>query len=143
MVVIILEKLTYVYMLNTLKPVASIPTLDNEFGVGAISYDKDNFILATLNTRIGTIRVENFYQGEVNEKLMYGSPIGFIMVDFFGNLGACSVANGTIIRVFDCKTLDVIHDFVRGSSPALISSMAFSPNGAYLLAASNKSTIHV
>lgn len=117
--------------------------MNNDFGVGAISYDKDVFVIATLSTRPGVLRLENFYQSQMRENLMHETNIIYVALDFFGNLGACVVADGTIIRVFDSRTLDVMHDFVRGSSAAIISSMAFSPDFSYLIAASNKSTIHL
>ena len=54
-VVIVLEKIviykqTYVYALRTYKPVGSVPTIDNPRGIGAISYDNEKFLLATLDT---------------------------------------------------------------------------------------------
>ena len=67
-IVIVLEKITYVYMLNSLKPVCAIDTVLNERGVAAISYDKDIFVMLTLCSESGRIRMNNFYSGENSER---------------------------------------------------------------------------
>lgn len=147
-VIIVLEKIvsytqTYVYLLNTLKPIASIPTVNNEKGVCAISYDKDRFVLVTLDTEPGHIRIENFYINEVKRGAMHENPISYLTLNYSGEVGASASEQGTIIRVFDTMTLAVLHELRRGTNPATISSLAFSPNMRYLAACSNRPTIHV
>jgi WD40 repeat protein len=142
-IVIVLEKITYVYMLNSLKPVCAIETINNEKGVAAISYDKDIFIMLTLCTVAGNLRMENFYTGEVKTAQMHENPIYMLAVDFSGHYGASASAQGTIIRVFECSRLEALYELRRGTSPAQISSISFSPQLNYLIVTSNKSTIHL
>lgn len=125
-----------------MKPVASIATIDNPYGVGAISYDKDRFIMATLETKPGYVRVENFNGGAVKTASLHENPIAILSIDYSGTYGASASEQGTIIRVFDCITLDILHELRRGSSPAKISSIVFSPDHNYLISASNRATIH-
>ncbi|OMJ89011.1 hypothetical protein SteCoe_8928 [Stentor coeruleus] len=141
-IVIILEKITYVYVLNNLQALASIETISNEKGVGAISYDKDIFVLVSLSKEPGHLRMENFYTNEVKSGQVHENPITYVAIDFIGSIGASASAQGTIIRVFDCAKLEVLYELRRGSRPAEISSIAFSPNQNYLVVTSNKSTVH-
>ena len=142
-IVIVLEKITYVYMLNSLKPVCAIDTVLNERGVAAISYDKDIFVMLTLCSESGSIRMTNFYSGETKTAQMHENPIYITAMDFGGHYGASASAQGTIVRVFECARLEPLYELRRGTSPALISSIAFSPQQTYLLVTSNKSTIHI
>lgn len=92
-VVIVLDKIvpftqTYVYLLTTLKPIASIPTVNNEKGVCAISYDKDRFVLVTLDTEPGNIRIENFHINEVKRGAMHENPISHLSLNYAGTHGA-------------------------------------------------------
>ncbi|CAG9310410.1 unnamed protein product [Blepharisma stoltei] len=141
--VIVLEKITYVYDLLILKATDSIPTIENENGVAAVSYDRDQFILASLQTTHGHVKITNYYDGEVKSGLIHENPITLLALNFPGTIGASASEQGTIIRVFDTKTLQLLHELRRGTSPAQVSSIAFSPNCHHLLASSNRSTIHV
>ncbi|CAG9318497.1 unnamed protein product [Blepharisma stoltei] len=141
-VVIILQNMTYVYELNNLKPVASISTIDNTNGVGSISYDKDRFVLGTLDTKPGWIRIENFSGGGFKTASIHENPIAILSIDFSGTYGATASEQGTIIRVFDCITLDILHELRRGSSAAKISALVFSPDHSFLISSSNRATIH-
>ena len=142
-IVIVLEKITYVYMLNSLKPVDIVETVNNEKGVAAISYDKDIFIMLTLSDESGYVRMKNFNTEEAKNAQMHENPIYILAIDFSGHYGASASAQGTIIRVFECARLEPLYELRRGTSPALISSIAFSPEQNYLLVTSNKSTVHV
>ena len=130
-------------MLNSLKPVGAIDTVINERGIAAISYDKDIFVMLTLCNTFGSVRMENFYSGEVKTASIHENPIYILAVDINGHYGASASAQGTIIRVFECSRLEPLYELRRGTSPAQISSIAFSPLQNYLLVTSNKSTIHV
>ena len=74
---------------------------------------------------------------------MHENPISHITLDFQGNIGASASEHGTVIRVFDCMSLQVLHELRRGTSPAQVSCIAFSPDGTYILSASNRPTIHI
>ena len=122
---------------------ASINTIENEFGVGAISHDNDLFVLATLDTTKGHVRVENFYTNEIKRGHMHDNFIVMLEVSFNGNFAASASELGTVIRVFDTRTLNLLHELRRGTSVARITSISFSPECNFLLATSNKSTVHI
>mmetsp|Transcript_25066 Transcript_25066/g.4148 ORF Transcript_25066/g.4148 Transcript_25066/m.4148 type:complete len:112 (-) Transcript_25066:403-738(-) len=87
-IVIVLDKIIYVYLLTTLKPIASIPTQNNDKGICAISYDSDCFVLLTLDIDPGHIRVENFHMNEVKRGVMHENPISYLSLNYAGTLGA-------------------------------------------------------
>jgi WD40 repeat protein len=141
--VIVLSHCTYVYMLNSLKAVSCIETCENSKGAAAMSFDKDLFVLLTLAQDPGTVRVENGSNEEIKSVQMHENPISCLAIDFIGKIAASASEQGTIIRVFDTWTLEVLHELRRGTSPAQISSISFSPSGNILAVTSNKSTLHV
>ncbi|CAK4031052.1 SVP1 2 [Lecanosticta acicola] len=56
---------------------------------------------------------------------------------------ATASEQGTLIRVYDTKTLSQIAEFRRGSDHAIISSLAFSPSNRWVASTSDKGTLHV
>lgn len=126
-----------------MKPVASIATIENEHGVGSISNHQDIFVLGTLDINKGHVRIENFYVNEVKTGQMHDNSIVLLEINFEGSLAATASELGTVIRVFETNSLAVRHELRRGSSNARITSLSFSPNNQYLVAGSNKMTIHV
>ena len=56
---------------------------------------------------------------------------------------ATASEQGTLIRVFDTKTLDQVGEFRRGVEKAIIFGLAFSDGGRWLAATSDKGTVHV
>jgi len=100
-------------------------------------------VLGTLDVVKGHVRIENFYTGEIKRGHMHDNSIVLLEINFPGTLAASASELGTVIRVFETNTLQVRHELRRGSSAARITSMSFSPNTQFLLATSNKSTVHI
>ena len=74
---------------------------------------------------------------------MHDNFIVMLEVTFSGNFAASASELGTVIRVFETRSLNVIHELRRGTSVARITSISFSPECNFLLATSNKSTVHI
>ena len=60
-----------------------------------------------------------------------------------GDLLATASEQGTLIRVFDTRTLDQTAEFRRGVDKAVILGLAFSDGGRWLACTSDKGTVHV
>jgi hypothetical protein len=60
-----------------------------------------------------------------------------------GTLLATASIQGTLVRVYQCSTLDQILEFRRGMEMAVIYSIAFSPENRWLACTSDKGTLHV
>lgn len=71
------------------------------------------------------------------------AAIRAVAVDRDGRWVASASETGTIIRVHDANTTQVLHEFRRGLDKAIITSMAFSPDGSKLAVLSDKMTLHV
>jgi WD40 repeat protein len=81
--------------------------------------------------------------GATGEIKLHDSAISLVSVNAGGTLGATANQTGTIVRVFDCSKLEILHELRRGASFATISSLAFNANSSLLACASNKATIHI
>lgn len=60
-----------------------------------------------------------------------------------GSKIASASTSGTVVRVFDLPTGQLLGSYRRGSIPACIYSLAFDPTGSYLCVSSDTGTIHV
>jgi WD40 repeat protein len=70
------------------------------------------------------------------------SSLSQIAVDVRGTRLAAASQKGTLLRVFDTATGQLIDMFRRGSSQAAIQSLAFNHDGSMLAVSSDKGTIH-
>jgi WD40 repeat protein len=68
-----------------------------------------------------------------------------VMIRFSRDAAFVATASerGTLIRVIDARTGDVVWQFRRGSFHATIASIAFAPGGKALVAYSDKGTVHL
>mmetsp|Transcript_4538 Transcript_4538/g.4409 ORF Transcript_4538/g.4409 Transcript_4538/m.4409 type:complete len:95 (-) Transcript_4538:128-412(-) len=56
-------------------------------------------------------------------------------------MGASASEKGTLIRVFDCTSLAILHELRRGNIPSRISTIAFGQG--FVIAANTKNTVHL
>lgn len=56
---------------------------------------------------------------------------------------ATASTHGTLVRVYSVASLDMVHEFRRGSEPATISNLEFNPTSTLLVVSSDKGTFHV
>lgn len=72
------------------------------------------------------------------------NPISQLTLNKTGSILATTSDKGTLIRLFNTKTGDQLHELRRGSEPATIQNIAFEiDSGKYLTCCSNKETIHI
>ena len=133
---------TLVYSINSWDNLACIDTAVNNNGAGAIS-QVGSLILLVLGAEPGQIKIENLTNRTYLCTNMHANPILCLNISDTGNIGASSSEYGTVIRVFSCETLTVLHELRRGTISARISSLVFSKDAGFLIAASNKATVHI
>jgi len=103
--------------------------------------NENTFASAGADTRILIMRVDedepvktlNGHKDEINQ----------IRVNQSGTRLATASEIGTIVRVFDTESGDLLFDFRRGTSQAIINSISFNPESSMICVASNTGTIHI
>ncbi|KFH00102.1 WD domain-containing protein [Toxoplasma gondii VAND] len=73
----------------------------------------------------------------------HSNDLAFLCLSPDGQLLGTASSRGTLLRVFDPRTGDFLLEFRRGSNPARITSMAFSPCCGFLAACSSTGTTHL
>ena len=73
----------------------------------------------------------------------HASPLRCVVLSLDGSLVATASEKGTLVRVFDCHSGCLLHEFRRGTDRAKIYSLAFSKEKEWLVCTSDKGTVHV
>lgn len=73
----------------------------------------------------------------------HDSELACLAVSGDGTRFATASIRGTLIRVFDCTTRARVAELRRGSDAAIMHCIAFSADGRYLCATSDKGSVHV
>jgi len=60
-----------------------------------------------------------------------------------GTLIATASDKGTLIRVWDAAKKEILNELRRGSDPATLYCISFSPDSEFLCCSSDKGTIHI
>ena len=120
-------------------------TSPNAFGQCAFYCNDDQFIIAMTGRTDSMLRIVTSEPSENQDFSFECSQHGISKIVF--NLDASLVATassiGTIIRIWRTSNGEKIAEFRRGSTSAVINSMAFSPSSELLAVASNKKTLHI
>lgn len=132
-----------VYSLNRPDCLGTFDTFPNPTGIATISYDKSAFVLAIPDIVQGRVLVHNFNTSETKTLGIHQSPISQLSLDYKGRLCASASQLGTVVRVFDCQEMVILHELRRGHSTARMTSLSFCPTLEYLCGTSDHCTLHV
>jgi len=136
------ERKLYIYEFYSLLLVKSIDTIYNPKGCMASSIDIDgNIYFPSFN--IGTISIININSEEIREITAHTNTIDNIVLSRDANYLVTTSDKGTIIRIFNTNTLEIVNEFRRGTDPCRIVDIAISYNNSILLVASEKGTVHL
>merc|ERR1719158_2499203 len=91
----------------------------------------------------GTVSVHLFQDKKQHLIKAHESGLSALAINLTATRIASASVQGTLIRVFDAKNGQQLHELRRGMDPADICSISFSPSSQWLSAASDKGTIHV
>uniref|UniRef100_A0AC34GW28 WD repeat domain phosphoinositide-interacting protein 2 n=1 Tax=Panagrolaimus sp. ES5 TaxID=591445 RepID=A0AC34GW28_9BILA len=124
----------------------SINTWTNPQGISALSPSIDNALLAypsqSCNGHIGIFNLARPDIPEVNITA-HNHNVAEITFNFSGAMIATASEKGTLVRVFETGGGTLVKEFRRGSQPAKILCISFSPDSNFVAVASNHSTIHI
>jgi len=167
LIVVAIEKKVYIYKLQCLTLVDHIETMANPKGLCCLSSTQDQIVLCTLGMQKGRILVV-FYTPQKVESITPqqaihtdrpgGNPparekttiiaaheasVAAMTCSFDGTILVSASDKGTIMRVYDTKSGNLLRELRRGADRADINCLTLSQNKAWLAVSSDKGTVHV
>ncbi len=132
---------TYLYDFNSFMKLHSIETVKNKKGLGCICQHSCNKLFVLLGLKIGEIKIANEEKSVLINA--HKTKINCVALNFEGTKLASASKTGTIIRVFDTFSGEVLHELKRGNEIANIFSLTFHETSEWLAVSSNLKTIHI
>lgn len=154
LVVCVLANKVFLYALRTLNIVDSIETTSNPKGLCCLAVCHERVVLACPGVQQGSALVVSYVSSMLDRGASgarqrttiidaHTTDIVAMAVDNSGSLLATASMKGTVIRIFDLSTGARLQELRRGVDRAEIHSINFSPDGEWLVATSDKGTVHV
>ncbi|KAJ6227790.1 wd-repeat protein interacting with phosphoinosides wipi -related [Anaeramoeba flamelloides] len=134
-----------VYRLTDLESVDRINTFPNQKDLISVTEnDQEQLkVLAVSGPKRGEIVIKSFSQNSyTNVFKAFDQQLGQIQLNSDGTMVAISSIDGTLIKVFDCKTQNCLLQLRRGKKKANIYSIAFNEEDTLLAVTSNRGSIH-
>ena len=118
---------------------------DNEDGICSLSESKDDIVFAYPARIEGYVNIMKIKDKIIDVKNFYvhNKKIACMELNKDGDRLISSSIGGTLIRLFDTNTGDIIDDFKRGNDKAQIFSLSFTHDNKFICCSSDKGTIHV
>lgn len=142
-VVVVLQNKIYVYNFADLKLVDHIETIANPKGLCALCPSSSNTVLACPGVSRGTVRIELYDLRKTTLITAHEADLSQICLNLEGTRLATASDKGTLVRIFDTQSGQLLQELRRGADRAEIYSLCFSPNSQYLACSSDKGTVHV
>ena len=118
--------------MKTMKIIKEIATKNNPEGIGTISSDIDKYILAWPTFTPGEVEIKEFQDLKINTQSIkikaHNNEIVYLQLNKDGTKLASASINGTMIRIFNVISKQLVQEFKRGSGYAKIYSINFSFN---------------
>ena len=142
-IVVVLQKMVYVYNFADLALLNKHDTFVNPLGLCALCADHNNTVLACPAIKPGHVRLDLFDINKSHIIAAHSGELTQLVLNLEGTLLATASDKGTLIRVWDTVTGAKVREFRRGTTAATIFSIAFSRNSNYIIVGSDKGTVHV
>lgn len=115
------------------------PTASNTYAVACLRND----LLVLPAQAVGQVQLVPLAGGSKRVLRAHNTALRHVALSPSGDLLATASEQGTLIRVFDIKTLDQLAEFRRGVEKAVVYGLAFSEGGRWLAGTSDKGTVHL
>jgi hypothetical protein len=142
-VVVVLKTRVYVYNFADLTLADHLETLDNPRGLCAVCPSPANNVLACPGATKGSVRIELYDQKIRRTVAAHEGALARLALNASGTRLATASETGTLIRVWDTATGDLLQELRRGSEKADICCIAFNSTTTLLACASDKGTVHI
>lgn len=165
-IVALLSKIFVYSLCSNPTKLCSFDTFDNDYGALSVCHSLDYSVLAFPGRQQGHVQLvdmETFPSGNetflspekestpvtqrkpLNVSIIsaHSSTVTLLSFNNKGNLLASTSSRGTLVRVFNTFTGQLLHEFRRGADAALIWCMNFNLDSSRLCVCSDKGTVHV
>ena len=137
---VVLQNSVHVYAFSSPPEKLSIfETADNLNGLCCLGTK----VVAFPGRTQGQVQLVEIATGNVSIIPAHGTPLRAMEMSPNGEILATASETGTLIRLFSTANCARIGELRRGVDPAIIYSIAISPNNALLAITSDKSTLHI
>ena len=150
--VVVLETCLKVFDLTKLAPKADLTTSSNPKGICALSMNEEDPLLAypsSISEGAGDVVILDAVGGrQVHVIRAHKTALAALTLSVDGTKLATASTRGTVIRVFSLAgqgqhEAPLIYSLRRGTSSAVVYSLAFSHDAALLACTSSNKTVHI
>jgi WD40 repeat protein len=142
-VVVVLEHKIYVYNFADLKLVDHIESTANPKGLCALCPYNSNTVLVCPGLQRGHVRVELYDVKKTTLIPAHETALACFALNFDGTRLATASEKGTLVRIFDTASGQLLQEVRRGADRAEIYSICFNYSSQWLAVSSDKGTIHI
>ncbi|XP_074603150.1 WD repeat domain phosphoinositide-interacting protein 4-like [Brevipalpus obovatus] len=133
------------------KRLFAVDTGDNPKGICEISpyTSSERQVMVFPGYRVGSLQIMDLNSTEPGSSaspvniMAHQGEIACMALNNQGTMVATASVKGTLIRVYDTTRKTLIVELRRGTDPATLYSINFSPDSDFLVASSDKGTVHI
>eukprot|EP00771_Trimastix_marina_P000386 gnl/Trimastix_PCT/1404.p1 GENE.gnl/Trimastix_PCT/1404~~gnl/Trimastix_PCT/1404.p1 ORF type:complete len:359 (+),score=54.79 gnl/Trimastix_PCT/1404:54-1130(+) len=144
--IVVLDTKVIVSQLHPAQQIAEIPTRSNPRGLCAVSSSTEQFRLAVPSPEVGQVLVEQFLDGPAPIEFTlnaHENHIACLALNVDGSRLATASEKGTLVRIFNLDTRELVREVRRGTEAASVHAMCFSHDSHWLAVSSDRGTVHV
>jgi WD repeat-containing protein 45 len=130
----------YLYRLEDIDLVKSFDTINPK---GLLSLAPESLMVAVPGSVKGTVIVDSYKTSKRQIIIAHENSVAAMVLNKSGTRLATASDRGTIIRVWDTASGELVREFRRGLEVVVITSMCFDSETTRLVVCSDKGTIHV
>ncbi|KAL2052264.1 hypothetical protein ABVK25_007423 [Lepraria finkii] len=139
-IVVALQNSVHIYRFSSTPEKLSVfETADNPNGLCCLG----SKLVAFPGRTPGQVQMVELEKGNVSIIPAHGTPLRAMELSPDGEILATASETGTLIRLFSTTNSARIGELRRGVDPAIIYSIAISPDSTMLAVTSDKSTLHI
>lgn len=141
--IVVCDQKIYIFNLLNFQNIDTIDTTENTKGLIAVSNDPKITVIAHPDNKQGSVRVK-FFEKEFSQVICaHESYIAALALNNDGTLLATASDKGTLIRIFNSQTGDMLQEVRRGTEKAIIYCITFNPASTLIACSSDRGTVHL
>lgn len=142
-VVVALDRRVYTYNFADLTLVDHVETTENPRGLCALCALPSSNVLAVPGAVPGRVRVELYDLKKTTLIAAHETALACIALNPNGSRLATASEKGTLIRVYDTSSGELLQELRRGTDKADVYCLAFNASSTMLAVTSDKGTVHI